>query len=91
MNNFTTPMKVYQILEKIEFSSDRKRMSVIVKDPRDEKIYLYCKGADSSIISRLSKEVDQSEVLKSLKQELKNFSKDVKKKKSIFSLRFKIF
>ena len=66
-------------------------MSVIVKDPHDEKIYLYSKGADASIISRLSQEVDQSEVLKSLKQELKNFSKDVKKFFDIFLLNINIF
>jgi magnesium-transporting ATPase (P-type) len=33
--------------------SDRKRMSVIVRTPNDE-IKLYCKGADSVIMERLS-------------------------------------
>ena len=36
----------YQILEKIEFNSDRKRQSVILKYPNGE-IWLLVKGADS--------------------------------------------
>ncbi|KAK9875763.1 hypothetical protein WA026_009559 [Henosepilachna vigintioctopunctata] len=42
----------YQILTVLEFTSARKRMSVIVKDP-DDKIKLLCKGADSVIYERL--------------------------------------
>lgn len=37
----------------MEFNSDRKRMSIILKDPHDGLIKLYCKGADSIIKSRL--------------------------------------
>jgi phospholipid-translocating ATPase len=44
----------YQLLRVIEFTSSRKRMSVIVKDAQG-KIMLYCKGADSIIIERLKK------------------------------------
>lgn len=36
----------YEILNVIEFTSSRKRMSVIVKDP-DGNIRLFCKGADT--------------------------------------------
>jgi len=43
----------YRLLNVFEFSSDRKRMSVIVED-ENGKIYLYCKGADSIIFERLS-------------------------------------
>lgn len=42
----------YQLLNVIEFTSDRKRMSVIVKTPED-KIILMTKGADSTILPRL--------------------------------------
>lgn len=42
----------YQILEAIEFTSQRKRMSVIVKD-YDGNIILYCKGADNVIMERV--------------------------------------
>lgn len=38
--------KTYTMLEIFEFSSDRKRMSAIVRD-QDGKIMMYSKGADS--------------------------------------------
>ena len=40
------------------FSSDRKRMSVLVTDPHDKRIKLYTKGADSIIKERLRKDPD---------------------------------
>jgi len=43
--------ETYEVLDVIEFSSKRKRMSIIVKFP-DGKIYIFCKGADSVIQSR---------------------------------------
>lgn len=42
----------YEILNVIEFTSVRKRMSVIVKTP-EGKIKIFCKGADSVIYERL--------------------------------------
>ncbi|KAH6588459.1 hypothetical protein BASA61_005914 [Batrachochytrium salamandrivorans] len=45
--------RTYTILHIIEFNSDRKRMSVIVRRPEGEVI-LFCKGADSMIYERLS-------------------------------------
>ena len=44
--------EVYTILDVIEFSSARKRMSIILKYP-DGRICLFCKGADSIITERL--------------------------------------
>jgi phospholipid-translocating ATPase len=44
--------EVYTILDVIEFSSARKRMSIILKFP-DGRICLFCKGADSVITERL--------------------------------------
>lgn len=44
----------YEILDVVEFSSARKRMSVIVKFP-DNRLVLFCKGADNIIMERLSK------------------------------------
>ena len=43
----------YQLLELIEFTSTRKRMTVIIKDSSG-KIKIMCKGADSIIIERLA-------------------------------------
>lgn len=44
--------RVYDILDVIEFSSKRKRMSIILRCP-DGKIWLISKGADSTILPRL--------------------------------------
>jgi len=42
----------FQILDIIEFSSARKRMSIVVRYP-DGRIAVICKGADSAILPRL--------------------------------------
>ena len=42
----------YKLLNILEFTSTRKRMSVIVRTPKGD-IVLYCKGADSIIFERL--------------------------------------
>ncbi|XP_028828539.1 phospholipid-transporting ATPase IC [Denticeps clupeoides] len=43
----------YEMLALLDFNSDRKRMSIILRFP-DGKIRLYCKGADTVIYERLS-------------------------------------
>ncbi|KAL6879133.1 hypothetical protein J3F83DRAFT_725193 [Trichoderma novae-zelandiae] len=44
--------ETYQALDVIEFSSKRKRMSIIVRMP-DNRICVFCKGADNVIMARL--------------------------------------
>lgn len=44
----------YRILNVLEFNSARKRMSVIVRNEED-RLLLFCKGADSVILERLSR------------------------------------
>jgi phospholipid-translocating ATPase len=44
--------ETYEVLNIIEFSSKRKRMSIIVRFP-DGRICIFCKGADSVVMSRL--------------------------------------
>jgi phospholipid-translocating ATPase len=44
--------ETYHILDVIEFSSTRKRMSIIVRMP-DNRICVFCKGADSMVMKRL--------------------------------------
>ncbi|KAJ1528456.1 hypothetical protein ONE63_006867 [Megalurothrips usitatus] len=39
----------YRRLEVLEFTSDRKRMSVIVRDPSGQ-IWLFCKGAEATVL-----------------------------------------
>lgn len=50
--NFKSTFKYYEIMQILEFDSTRKRMSIIVKNNQTEKYILYCKGADSSILSK---------------------------------------
>nr|DBA32644.1 TPA: hypothetical protein GDO54_000421 [Pyxicephalus adspersus] len=47
--------QTFEILNVLEFSSNRKRMSVIVRTPSGH-LRLYCKGADNVIFERLSRE-----------------------------------
>ncbi|KAF2212436.1 hypothetical protein CERZMDRAFT_121244 [Cercospora zeae-maydis SCOH1-5] len=78
--------EIYDILEIIEFSSKRKRMSIVVKCP-DDKIWLICKGADNAIIPRLrqselalrkstevrrSMDISRQQLRKSMQQEGRN-------------------
>ena len=66
LQTFTVPL-----LEVIEFSSTRKRMSVIVEL---DQIYLICKGADSIIYSRLAP--NQQEMKNQTLQHLEMFAND---------------
>ena len=45
----------FEIYRKMEFNSDRKRMSVLLRDPNDGLIKLLIKGADSIILDRIDK------------------------------------
>uniref|UniRef100_A0A8B9UBP3 Phospholipid-transporting ATPase n=1 Tax=Anas zonorhyncha TaxID=75864 RepID=A0A8B9UBP3_9AVES len=44
--------RTYEVLAMLDFNSDRKRMSVLVRDPQGT-IRLYTKGADTVILERL--------------------------------------
>ena len=48
-------IKTFDVHRRVEFNSDRKRMSILLTDPIDGKIKLYTKGADSIIKERLNK------------------------------------
>ncbi|TPX51822.1 hypothetical protein SeLEV6574_g00051 [Synchytrium endobioticum] len=48
--------EVYDHLALMDFTSDRKRMSVVVRSPKDGKLMLFCKGADNMLLARLSKD-----------------------------------
>ena len=51
-NKLTGKEEMYELLNVIEFTSTRKRMTVVVRTPED-KIICMIKGADSIIIPRL--------------------------------------
>ncbi|KAM6261301.1 phospholipid-transporting ATPase IA isoform 2-T2 [Porphyrio hochstetteri] len=58
----------YELLNVLEFTSSRKRMSVIVRTPSG-KLRLYCKGADTVIYDRLAESSKYKEItLKHLEQ-----------------------
>uniref|UniRef100_A0A8C0XUH0 Phospholipid-transporting ATPase n=1 Tax=Castor canadensis TaxID=51338 RepID=A0A8C0XUH0_CASCN len=58
----------YELLNVLEFTSARKRMSVIVRTPSG-KLRLYCKGADTVIYERLAETSKYKEItLKHLEQ-----------------------
>uniref|UniRef100_A0A3B3TCN1 Phospholipid-transporting ATPase n=1 Tax=Paramormyrops kingsleyae TaxID=1676925 RepID=A0A3B3TCN1_9TELE len=58
----------YELLNVLEFTSNRKRMSVIMRTPSG-KIRLYCKGADTVIYERLAESSRYKEItLKHLEQ-----------------------
>lgn len=47
--NGSSEVVQYEKLCILEFNSDRKRMSIIIRDPQTRRIELYCKGADSTV------------------------------------------
>ncbi|CAG9533965.1 unnamed protein product [Cercopithifilaria johnstoni] len=51
--------EVYDLLAILDFNNVRKRMSVIVRNPLGELI-LYCKGADTVILDRISHDTSPS-------------------------------
>ena len=63
----------YKILNILEYSSERKRMSIICENPQGE-IIQYIKGADSSIEKLLNEKSKSSIELKKTKEYLNNFS-----------------
>ncbi|KAK7271671.1 hypothetical protein RJT34_27761 [Clitoria ternatea] len=63
--------RVYQLLHVLEFSSSRKRMSVIVRN-EENQLLLLCKGADSVMFERLSQHGRQFEA--ETKDHIKRYS-----------------
>ena len=63
----------FQVLKVLGFSSERKRMSIIVKS--DKGIRLYIKGADCEITKRLSKKSLKKKNFQIISDGLKDFSK----------------
>ena len=55
----------YPVFRRMEFNSDRKRMAVVLLDPKDGKYKMYIKGADSIIIERLDPAQKDEAMMKS--------------------------
>ena len=68
-------LKQYQLLNVIEFTSDRKRMTVIVRTPQDQ-IKVLCKGADSALIPLLAMSSENLRVKEKTMGHLYDYAKD---------------
>lgn len=66
--------RVYDILETLEFSSDRKRMSIIVRTSHG--IQLFCKGADNIVLGLLSQTDNDPSVIRSFEQAIEAYAKE---------------
>ena len=64
-------MEKFDLLHLFEFTSDRKRMSVVMRT-EDGQIKIYVKGADQMILSRLAE--TNPKILKKTKTHLHNFA-----------------
>jgi phospholipid-translocating ATPase len=66
--------RTYTVLNTLEFNSTRKRMSAIIRMP-DNRIILFCKGADSIIYSRLAPG-EQPELRRATAEHLEMFARE---------------
>lgn len=66
----------FEILNVLEFTSDRKRMSVIAQAP-DGTIHLFVKGADSVMLPRLKRDGSHNSVLRESEEALHKYSVQV--------------
>lgn len=63
----------YDILAVIEFTSERKIMSVVVKEKKTGQHYCYVKGAESQIMANLCPESAQSALKEKIEAEVYRF------------------
>ena len=64
-NNNSGKEESYELIKVFEFESDRKCMTVIVKDEAG-KYWAYCKGADSSILPKITHCKKEDPMMKSI-------------------------
>eukprot|EP01132_Coremiostelium_polycephalum_P007601 gene7601-9346_t len=68
--------KSYDLLAMMEFTSDRRRMSILLRDPTSGQVVLYSKGADSIMMERLSDSAKSSSLLAKTKEHIFDYSRD---------------
>ena len=76
-NNDGRYIRQYEVLATNGFDPTRKRMSIIVRDGRDGRIILFCKGADNKMIDVLRGGVDgeQKDSIRKLNSHLDGFAR----------------
>ena len=67
--------EVYEVLATIDFTSARKRMSILVRTPSG-KIKLYIKGADNVILERVGKGTEERQHYEKTVKHLDTFARD---------------
>ncbi|KAG6872613.1 hypothetical protein C0995_008358 [Termitomyces sp. Mi166 len=74
----TTRIERYRLLNILEFTSARKRMSVVVRkmDEGDGRVFLLCKGADNVIFDRLREGGGEGEGREETERHLGEFASD---------------
>ena len=73
-DSFTGSQPQFEVLEVLDFTSARKRMSVVVREPTSGRIRLLSKGADSVMLPLLTR--DQGDVLRRTEQHLEDHAND---------------
>lgn len=53
-NHITNEQEEWEMLRTFEFTSERKAMSVIVRDKKTKRVFVHVKGADSSILPKVT-------------------------------------
>ena len=56
----------FEVESLMDFTSDRKRMSILVRDSSDDKYKLYIKGADSEIKKRLKPNAQDEKIVQAV-------------------------
>ncbi|XP_001603872.2 probable phospholipid-transporting ATPase VA isoform X2 [Nasonia vitripennis] len=65
----------FEILKTLPFDSNRKCMSIVVRHPHTDEIVLYCKGADSAILSALNANEEDSTITTKVRQQLHSYAR----------------
>ena len=77
-DNILTEKINYKVHIQFEFSSERKSMSIIVQNiSKPEEIYLFIKGADDVILSKIDKKnKNNTKIIKTIENSLDEYSKE---------------
>jgi magnesium-transporting ATPase (P-type) len=63
-NHITGENEEWELLRTFEFTSERKAMSVIVRDKKTKRVFAHVKGADSSILPKVTHGRGESSISK---------------------------
>ena len=74
IQNFRGEKEEYQLLNILEFNSDRKRMSVVTRNLSTGTIEVLCKGADSVIAKLLKPDIRNSTEFKNTIKEIEKYA-----------------